>query len=230
MAETPRFAHFVILVLVGAELGAVVSAVALLFGLAARRQLVARLAASALGAIVFGYAAVLLGVGAFSRQHVLAPGEWKYFCEADCHIAYSISGVRQVAPAEGAPAATLAGDRRIVVRVTTWFDPHSIAPWRGNGPLSPGHRSVVLMDSAGHIYPPLSPGAAGASPASTPLATPLRPGQTYSTDFAFDVPPAAQNLRLWIGDTASYTRFVIDQENSPFHGKILLALNEAMPL
>ena len=42
------------------------------------------------------YVPLLAGAAFFSRERTLRPGEWKYFCEVDCHIAYSVESVRTV--------------------------------------------------------------------------------------------------------------------------------------
>jgi len=55
----------------------------------------------------------------------------------------------------------------------------------------------------------------------------LRPGESYTTDFVFDVPKDARGLRLLITEDDPETRFVIGHENSLLHKKICfgLALN-----
>jgi hypothetical protein len=45
------------------------------------------------------------------------------------------------------------------------------------------------------------------------------------TTFIFDVPADARNPRLLITDVDPVTRLLVDQENSPLHGKIYLAVN-----
>ena|SRR5882762_9750592 len=52
---------------------------------------------------------------------------------------------------------------------------------------------------------------------STPLTTPLRPGESYTTDFVFDVPRDARGLRLSITEDRPETRLLIGRENSLFH-------------
>jgi len=228
MAETPRFAHLMILLLMGAELSLALSLAIALGGVIARRRLVTSLAAGAAMAIAAWYACVLLGVGWLSGEKILAPGQWKYFCEADCHIAYSVESVR----ADQA-SSTVLGSRspyygRLVVRLKTCFDQNSIARFRGNGPLKPEPQRVVLVDAAGVEYFPspetASAGGAISAPPSTPITQPLRPGEAYTTTFLFEVPRDARDLRLLITDVDPASRFIIDHENSPFHGKILLRL------
>jgi hypothetical protein len=54
------------------------------------------LGAAAFGLVLLsGYLTVLLGVSLTSHEKLLAPGERKYFCEVDCHIAYSVVSVEE---------------------------------------------------------------------------------------------------------------------------------------
>ncbi|HXZ20906.1 MAG TPA: hypothetical protein VEG63_13220 [Candidatus Acidoferrales bacterium] len=221
MAATPRFAHLMILLLMGSELTVAVSLFTALAAAVARRKFIALLAAGAAIAVAAGYALVLLGVGGLSGERILAPGQWKYFCEADCHIAYSIEDVH----AEDIKAAEQASRPPEVTRITvglkTWFDQNSIASFRGNGPLTPEQRRVVLVDGTGREFSPL---AGMAAAPSTPMTQPLRPGESYITRLLFEVPRGARSLRLLITDVDPASHFIIDHENSPFHGKILLSL------
>jgi len=62
---------------------------------------------------------------------------------------------------------------------------------------------------------------------STPLREPLRPGESYTTDFVFDVPQDAQGLRLLIAEDCPETHFVIGHENSLLHKKIYFGVDSA---
>src|SRR5260370_42683493 len=46
-------------------------------------------------ALASGYALGVVGVSLTSHENVLALVEHKYFCEIDCHIAYSSTGVEE---------------------------------------------------------------------------------------------------------------------------------------
>ena len=59
---------------------------------------------------------------------------------------------------------------------------------------------------------------------STPLDRALRPGESYSTTFAFHVSTGARGLRLFIGNTGGPEALLIGHENSPLHGKVYFAL------
>jgi hypothetical protein len=116
----------------------------------------------------------------------------------------------------------------VIVGVKTWFDEHSISPHRGNGPLTPNRRKVMLVDVTGQSFEPSAQGQAAFARlggTSTPLTQPLRPGESYLTDFVFDVPKDARGLRLLITEDDPETRFVIGHENSLLHKKIYFALD-----
>ncbi|HTR04713.1 MAG TPA: hypothetical protein VMN82_16115 [Thermoanaerobaculia bacterium] len=198
--------------LAGAAVGAGVAAVA-------RRARLARgLAAFGL-AVAVVYATLLAAAAVVSRDRTLAPGERKYFCEMDCHLAYEVTGAEAAGP----------GLRAVTVR--TWFDPSTIAPFRGDGPYAPSPRSVFLVDRAGRRYSASSPATEAwraAHGGSTPFARELRPGESYSTTFVFEAPADAGALRLFIGDAdGGVERLLIGHENSPWHGKVYFALPEA---
>ena len=55
--------------------------------------------------------------------------------------------------------------------------------------------------------------------AGTPLLTPLRPGESYTTDIAFDLPVSAKAASVLINEDAWETRFVVGHENSLLHKK-----------
>lgn len=227
MAEMPRLAHLMILLLMGTELFLALSLATALVGAIARRKLLALLAGGAAMGIAAAYACVLLGVGWLSGEKILAPGQWKYFCEADCHIAYSIESVQAEDEGVGRPDSPLPHGARVAIRLKTWFDENTIAKFRGNGPLRPEPRRVVLVDSVGGEYLPLPENGSVPAAPSTPMTQPLRPGESYSTRFVFELPSDARDLRLLVTDVDTASRFIIDHENSPFHAKILLRLTSS---
>src|SRR4029077_10256126 len=110
-------------------------------------------------AIAAAYAVLLFGAALFSRDRTLAPGERKYFCEMDCHIAYDVTSAT-------APDATTR-----VVTVRSWFDPGTIAAFRGDGPLTPNPRTVRGEHGDGGRFPPSVAGtAAWEAPHGNPSA------------------------------------------------------------
>jgi len=175
-----------------------------------------------------GYALILLGVSLTSREKTLAPGENKYFCEIDCHIAYSPVNFEQAKALGDESHQTFPAGRFVIVRLRTWFDPHTISPHRGNGPLAPSPRRAVLFDDAAHEFPQSAEGQAALAKLrgpTTPLSTSLRPGESYVSDLVFDVSRNARNLRLFVGDDfAMPDRLLIGHENSFLHRKIFFAL------
>jgi hypothetical protein len=56
---------------------------------------VRKFAAAGAALTSIGYVALLFAVALASRDTTLPPGNSKYFCEADCHIAYSIESVTE---------------------------------------------------------------------------------------------------------------------------------------
>src|SRR5262249_27397570 len=142
---------------------------------------------------------------------------------------YSISSVETAAALGAETNLIQAQGEFVLVRLKTWFDEHSIAKFRGNGPLTPVPRLVSLVDADSKRYLPaqLKPGTLDG--VSTPLEQALRPGESYLTTFVFDVPKRSRHLRLLIIDDDPASVVTIDHENSPFHGKIYLSLasNEA---
>jgi hypothetical protein len=212
----PSLAPLVILAFLGAALLLVCAALGAGVAAAARRFHLAKAVGGAGLAVAVVYSTLLLAAALFSRDRTLAPGERKYFCEMDCHLAYDVASA-------AAPDTTTR-----VVTVRTWFDPATIASFRGDAPLSPNPRTVWLVDEAGRRYAPSDAAtqawekAHGGS--STPLDRPLRPGESYTTTFVFTLPPEARGPRLFIGNTGGPESFLINHENSLLHGKIYFAL------
>ena len=225
MAETPRYAHLIALLFLGS--GFVIFLCLLVAVVAALRKAgkVAKFAASGAALTALGYAVVLFGIALATSNKTLPPGDWKYFCESDCHIAYSIGSMQEAAMLGPETKHLTARGRFVVVRLKTWFDENSISPSRGNFPLTPDSRIVKLIDDRGRQYLPAPEASAVLPGPSAPLNTPLRPGESYLTTFVFDLPADARNPRLLITDVDLVTRLLVDHENSPLHGKIYLALN-----
>lgn len=215
-AFVPSLAPLVILALLGSAFLLVCAAVGAGVAAAARRFPLAKGIGGAGLAVAAGYAVLLFGAALFSRERTLAPGEKKYFCEIDCHLAYDVAAAAAPDPATR------------VVTVRTWFDPSTIASFRGNAPLRPNPRTVWLVDDAGRRYAP-SEAATQAwekmhGGPSTPLDRELRPGESYTTTFAFALPSDARGTRLFIGNTGGPEGLLIGHENSPLHGKVYFAL------
>jgi hypothetical protein len=183
--------------------------------------------------IVIGYLILLGGVSLASTEKVLPTGGWKYFCEIDCHIAYSLSGAQTTEALGTEMQQTDARGKFIIVRMKTWFDERTISAHRGNGPLTPNLRKVFLVDDTGRRFEPSAEGQAAferLSNRSTPLTAALRPGEFYITNLVFDVPKDARGLLLLITENDPETRLVIGHENRLLHKKIYFGVDSAPPL
>jgi hypothetical protein len=63
----------------------------------------------------------------------------------------------------------------------TWFDENSIAPSRGDFPLTPDSLVVKLIDDRGRQYLPAREASAVLPGTSATLNTPLGPGESHFT-------------------------------------------------
>jgi len=189
---------------------------------------------AAIGAIV--YLVLLFGFSLTSHANVLARGQEKYFCEIDCHLAYSIVDAKTTSTAHSI---------RYLVTLRTRFDETTISPSRPKDlPLTPNPRIVRLIvrlhdesndqsnDQSGREYSPTAV-------QGTPLLTPLKPADSYTTQLQFDVPkPAAPKIdspkldlpkdaagpRLLLTTSGAEQKLIIGDENSLLHKKTYFAL------
>ena len=193
-----------------ASLGALVAIAAVVIFWFARKLRLARVAAFAIGGGVVVYLALLLGFSVGSHETLLGRGQEKYFCEIDCHLAYSVLDVKT----QGQGAVD-----DYVVTLRTRFDETTTSPNRPrSAPLLPSPREVRLIDAGHHQYGVVSS-------AGTSLMTPLTPASFYTTQLEFKVPKDARGLRLLIETVPGWAdRFVIGDENSLGHKKTYFAL------
>ena len=193
-----------------------VAGVALGYSIVKRKFALRRAAIVAMAAIAVMYLSLLLVFSFRSSDKLLARGEEKYFCEIDCHLAYSIIDVRET---KTVGQATANGMFRVIT-IRTRFDEHTISPTRGDSPLNPNPRDLTLISDDGRNFAP-SPTAQATLEASqlagTPITNSLRPGETYTSTVVFDLPADVKNPTLLIQESQLLTRFVIGHENSPFH-------------
>jgi len=180
----------------------------------------ARLALLAATLLTGLYLAAVLVFSASSSEQLLARGQEKHFCELDCHLAYSIGEVTQGKTIGNPTQPATAVGMFTLISVKTRFDEKTIGPSRGNSELYPNPRTLTLVDTQGRSYQP-SPAAqaALASQAGTPISTPLRPGESYTTTFIFDLPPEAKPATLLINESDWITHLIIGHENSFLHKK-----------
>jgi len=153
------------------------------------------------------YFALLVIGSMVSTNHLLAPGVEKHICEIDCHLAYSVAAAKTESVGGGLV--------RHVVTVKVRFDEATISAGRPRtAPLTPNKRYVALIDDAGHEYPGSVEG----------LRRPLIPGESYSTDIAFEVPQKATGLRLVLRNADPETTLMIGHENSLLHRRTTFQL------
>ena len=227
---TPHFAPIVVLLFLGAVFVTGISILVLLYGSVRRSRLIAKLGAGGALVVLAGYGLLLCGVSLASSEEVLPVGGWKYFCEIDCHMAYSVSGVETTSALGPELEPVSAQGRFVIVRIKVWFDEHTISPTRGDGLLTPNPRRVVLVDTSGQAYVRSSAGEAALARVKgkeMTLRQPLRPGQSFEKDLVFDVPKHTSGLRLLITEDDPETRLIIGHENSLLHKKIYLSLDAA---
>jgi hypothetical protein len=153
----PEFAPLVVFGFLATGFLLFVLLAATLISLFARKRRLARRLSSAGLAGAGAYFGLLLVVSFTSREETLSKGDRKYFCEIDCHLAYSLEDVSRTKVFGVPPQLVEAGGVFHVVTVKTWFDPRTIAPFRGNAPLTPGPRAVYVIDGSGRRYEPRRP-------------------------------------------------------------------------
>jgi len=230
MFFTPHQAPLVTLFFLGSVFLLGGAGLAFVAALAAGRLRIAKrvFAGAAMYAVV--YAGTLLGFSAASKEMVLAAGQTKYFCEIDCHMAYSVSGVTTAKTlGEGERGAT-AGGQFYVVTLRSWFDEKTISSRRGKeAPLWPNPREVYALDEAGNRYIPSLPGQKAVVSSTVPLTQPLRPGESYETTLVFDLPAGVQHPRLLVADGFPLSALLVGHENSFGHKKAFFAL-EPVPV
>lgn len=227
-ADEPQNAPIAVLAFLATALLLIACGLVFLLGwLRKSRQIL--LGAAGPGTLVLAlYSAILIGFSVFSREVRLPMGSWKYFCEIDCHIANSVSNVLTAASV-GPEVQQLSNHGQfVIVELKTWFDPSTIGPQRGNGPLTPNERSAILIDGAGGNYRQSSQAAAVLSAMglhSTPLGMPLRPGEAYVSYLVFEVPANRSKLRLQFSAANAEDTLLWGHENSPRHKKITFCLD-----
>ena len=191
--------------LLGTAFLSFVAAIVLIQSLVVRKLQRAKVVLLAMVAIVALYGSAVVAFSFASHYNLLARGQEKHFCELDCHLAYSIVNV---VPG----AASGDGQQPVTVTIKTRFDETTISPSRGNGLLYPNPRVLTLYDDRGNLYAPQTL-------SGTPMTTPLRPGESYTTDVLFNLPPGVKPAKLLLNEGDWITHVVIGHENTPFHKK-----------
>jgi hypothetical protein len=215
------------LLLLGTVVALLLISLVLLYALIAKKTLLGRLAFLTLATVAGVYVGLMLLFSWSSSNRVLVRGQEKYFCEIDCHLAYSVVDVRQT-KSLGNPAQPLnASGMFYMIIVRTRFDETTISSLRGDGPLTPNPRLVAIVDSTGSRFEvsQAAQSLVGQSPPEgTPMDSPLRPGESYTSTLIFDLPPTVRAPVLLINEGDWITRFVIGNENSFGHKKTVFQL------
>lgn len=205
MVLMPPFAPIVVLLFLGSIAATMLAAAVFVYGAVRGIPAVRNWAGIAMLAIPAAYGALLSLDGLRSQDRVLPPGGRKYFCEIDCHLAYSVERVERK-------------DAFTVVTLKTWFDESTTSPMRPKeAPLYPNPRQVYIADASGRRYPPSPEGVRD-------LSRPLIPGQSYLTRLVFDLPDGVRDPRLFVGDDDPVSSLLLFHEKGPFHRKIWFGL------
>jgi len=192
--------------------GLVLGAVTVLTLLFLRKAKLTRWLGALVGIGAFVYFGLLFAMSLASREATIPPGQEKYFCEIDCHLAYSVRNSRE---------DVQNGQRQLRVTLRTRFDETTISPHRPkDAPLAPNPRQVVLLDNQGRSFAPAATGG-------TPFTCSLIPGESYETELTFRLPADANQLRLLITSPGWEEHLIIGDENSLGHKKTYLAVPSA---
>ncbi len=227
MAFVPEQAPLMVLAFLAAVGLTGLAGVAFLWSLGAGRFVRAvRIAGS--GALVLAlYGSTWLWSARTLPERTLAPGESKYFCEIDCHLAYTVQAVERVTTLGEGAAAVNAEGVFLVVTVRTWFDERTISARRGvERPLRPGLRDVRVVDGTGRSWQTSLAGQKGLRGSTVPAFQPIRPGESFDSQYVFDVPADIESPRLLVTDRFPLSALLIGHENAPGAGRIYFALED----
>ena len=113
-----------------------------------------------------------------------------------------------------------------IVTLKTWFDERTISSRRPKDmPLWPNPRVVHAVDEQGRRFSTSLEGQrAVEASGSVPLDQPLRPGESYTTVFVFDLPADSTHPRLLVTALDLLTYLLIGHENSFLHKKVFFRL------
>jgi hypothetical protein len=226
-AYTPHFAPVAVMAFLGTGLCLGLCLIAVLYGVFGKSRSFVLSGIAAGLAVVMMYGAMLLGLSLSSSETDLPRGAWKYFCEIDCHIAYTVEDAK-IARSAGPESRPIGiSGKFVIVQLKTWFDPSTTSPHRGDAPLTPNGRRALLLDGAGRRFEESSNTesvliATGLQ--SSPLRTALRPGETYVSYLVFEIPADSSGLRLLLTSADEETFLIWGHENSPFHKKAYFLL------
>jgi hypothetical protein len=214
---------FILAVLAGGAGAAAIAAALIL-----RKYDFARLVALAAALAAGGYGTLLLLAAFTTGETTLGRGEEKHFCEVDCHVAYSVVDVRQTLTLGTATTVRQARGTFYVVTLRVRFDERTTSARRPQDmPLWPNPRWTSVRDADGHDYRPSLDGLAAFEAANGTvkgLDRALRPGESYTTTLVFDLPDQVREPRLLLTSPLPENAFVVSNENSFFHKKVVFRL------
>ena len=211
-----------VLAFLGTGLVLLVAGLFLIYSLVVQKFGRAKIVIAAMAVVVGLYLGLILIFSLASSEKVLARGLEKHFCEIDCHLAYSTTDSKRTKTIGNAPNQAQANGLFTVVTIKTRFDETTISSTRGDGQLYPNNRKLTVVDEQGRKFSPSPEGSNAlelSGAAGTPIPTPLRPGDSYTTTVAFDLPADVKNLTLLINEGEWVTHLVIGHENSLLHKK-----------
>jgi hypothetical protein len=211
-----------VLALLGTGFLLLVAALVLIQSLVVRRTGRAKIVLLGMVIVAGVYLAAILIFSLTSQETVLARGEEKHFCEIDCHLAYSVVNTRQTKTLGDPPNQETAQGVFTIITIRTRFDETTISPQRGAGLLHPNSRVLTVIDELGNRYAPAAGDKRAFATVQTsdrPMDSPLRPGESYTTNVIFDFPAEMKTATLLINEGEWETHLVIGHENSPLHRK-----------
>jgi hypothetical protein len=193
-----------------------------LYSVLKKKVRLTKLALVSVTLVVGLYLACLLIFSFASKEKVLARGQEKHFCEIDCHLAYSVTDVRETQILRAPPDQLIPVGTFRVITIKTRFDETTTSLNRGDALLYPNSRVVTVSDENGKQYRPSAEAQVlleKLQATGTAMTIPLRPGESYSTTLVFDLPTEIKNPTLLIREGELVTHLVIGHENSPLHKK-----------
>ena len=133
-----------VLLLLGAGFVLLVALVGLIYSVLTKKFGLTKLALISIAFVAGLYLVCLLIFSFASSEKVLARGEEKHFCEIDCHLAYSVTAVRDTPILRAPPDQVIPVGTFRVVTIKTRFDENTIGRNRGDGLLYPNSRVVTI--------------------------------------------------------------------------------------
>lgn len=226
-ANLPSMAPVAVLCFLGTGLVLALLLAIGIYGLYTKSRRALKTSGIAMSVVAASYGVILLGLSLLSPDVDLPVGAKKYFCEIDCHLAYEVVSVSVEKAIGGETDQVTSKGEFVTVEIRTWFDPSTISPHRGDAPLTPNSRKTIVTDAEGHVFQPSERAKEVLETRrlhSTPLSTPLRPGESYTSYLVFEVPARTGGMKLWLCSDDEVDALLWGNERSPLHGKVRFRL------